>query len=374
MGEGLLSQDEINALFNQADEKPVLSIEDFLSPMEQDALGEIGNISLGSSTTALSTLLNQRVEITTPKLSIIEQEKMEDLIVDKHVAIHVDYTEGIRGKNLLMIKENDAKIIANLMMGGDGTVLDPELSELHLSAVQEAMNQMMGSAATSMSTIFNQKVDISPPTIDVLGFPPKKLEHLDDDYIIEVSFRLKVGSLIDSNMIQFIPLSFGKEMIHKILYPGEPPVTSTSTVTTETVAPSNRKVDVQPHTVPLIDEKPNLHSQKQPPESANVQKVEYTSFSEINSASPGIGNIDLLYDIPLEITVELGRTELQIRKILELGPGAVIQLDKLAGEPVDILANHKLIAKGEVVVIEENFGVRITDIISPIDRLTKMTN
>jgi flagellar motor switch protein FliN/FliY len=374
MSEGLLSQDEINALFNQVAEKQVLSIEEFLSPLEQDALGEIGNISLGSSTTALSTLLNQRVEITTPTLSIIEQEKMEDVISEKHVAIHVDYTEGIRGKNLLMIKEKDAKIIANLMMGGDGTTLDPELSELHLSAVQEAMNQMMGSAATSMSTIFNQKVDISPPTIDVLGFPPKKLEQLADDYIIEVSFRLKVGSLIDSNMIQFIPLAFGKEMIHKILYTGE--TAATAPVLEEKPVPPVQMVQptAQPKAAPLYEEKNHIQTPKMQPASTNVQKVEYTNFTESHSASTGVGNIDLLYDIPLEITVELGRTELQIRKILELGPGAVIQLDKLAGEPVDILANHKLIAKGEVVVIEENFGVRITDIISPIDRLTKMTN
>lgn len=370
MGEGLLSQEEINALFNQKDEKPVLSIDDFLSSMEKDALGEIGNISLGSSTTALSTLLNQRVEITTPTLSIIEQYRIEEVIQEKHVAVHVDYTEGIRGKNVLMIKENDAKIIADLMMGGDGTGLDLELSELHLSAVQEAMNQMMGSAATSMSTLFNQKVDISPPLIDVLGFPPKKLEQLADEIIIEVSFRLKVGNLIDSNMIQFIPLSFGKEMIRKILNPEDTStsssvleaavVTPTQTLTTQTVASSKTDGVTIPQNPTYTEE------------NAKVQKVEYAAFSEPPKASSGVGNIDMLYDIPLAITVELGRTEMQIRKILELGSGAVIQLDKLAGEPVDILANHKLIAKGEVVVIEENFGVRITDIISPVDRLTKM--
>jgi flagellar motor switch protein FliN/FliY len=373
MSEGLLSQEEINALFSQTDEKHALSIEDFLSPMEQDALGEIGNISLGSSTTALSTLLNQRVEITTPTLSIIEQERLEEVIREKHVAVHVDYTEGIRGKNLLMIKEGDAKIIANLMMGGDGTGMDEELSELHLSAVQEAMNQMMGSAATSMSTLFNQKVDISPPAIDVLGFPPKKLENLEDEIIIEVSFRLKVGNLIDSNMIQFIPLSFGKEMINKIL--GTEEIAATSAVLEE-------KVVQQPTQVVTTQNASNAvtfggrsvpQSQTNTPANANVQKVEYATFSEKQAVSSSAGNIDMLYDIPLEITVELGRTKMQIRKILELGPGAVIQLDKLAGEPVDILANHKLIAKGEVVVIEENFGVRITDIINPIDRLTKMT-
>lgn len=379
MSEGALSQEEINALFNQMDEKKSLSIEDFLSDMERDALGEIGNISLGSSTTALSTLLNQRVEITTPILNVVEHDKMEEAIRDNQVAVHVDYTEGIRGKNLLMIKEKDAKIIANLMMGGDGTTLEGELSELHLSAVQEAMNQMMGSAATSMSTIFNQKVDISPPLIDVLGFPPKKLEDLEDEIIIEVSFRLKVGKLIDSNMIQFIPLSFSKEMIHKILNPEEPkakePVMETE---------PNKPVQTPPAqampTVENLGDQPVGGNQSvgtqtvghQP--NTNVQKVEYNKFPDAGSSAPtGGANIDMLYDIPLEITVELGRTKLPIRKILELGPGAVIQLEKLAGEPVDILANHKLIAKGEVVVIEESFGVRITDIINPIDRLTKMT-
>ncbi|MGG1401138.1 flagellar motor switch phosphatase FliY [Bacillus salipaludis] len=370
MTEGTLSQEEINALFNQLNENQSLSIEDFLTPMEQDALGEIGNISLGSSTTALSTLLNQRVEITTPILSVIERDKMEDFIDEVHVAVYVDYTVGLRGNNVLMIKENDAKIIANLMMGGDGTSLDPELSDLHLSAVQEAMNQMMGSAATSMSTMFNQKVDISPPSIDVLGFPPKKLEQLEDEIIIKVSFRLKVGDLIDSNMIQFLPLSFGKELIQQILSPND---TSISNPPKEEKSVRQAQTTVK-HPSPATPAEGNSVPQPVPsPVNANVQKVEYGTFSEAPAVSDIKGNIDMLYDIPLEITVELGRTDLQIRKILELGPGAIIQLDKLAGEPVDILANHKLIAKGEVVVIEENFGVRITDIISPIDRLTKMT-
>ncbi|MBO0961803.1 flagellar motor switch phosphatase FliY [Neobacillus sp. MM2021_6] len=374
MNEGSLSQDEINALFSQMESTPPsLSIDDFLSSMEQDALGEIGNISLGSSTTALSALLNQRVEITTPTLSIIEQEQMEDLIQEKHVAVHVDYTIGFRGKNLLMIKEKDARIIANLMMGGDGLTLEPELSEMHLSAVQEAMNQMMGSAATSMSTLFSQKVDISPPTVDVLGFPPKKLEDLEDKIIIKVSFRLKVGSLIDSNMVQFIPLSFAKEMIHKILSPAK--AAEPVPVKKEPIIQQANTGASQTATAPMTEQQAPQNVSAAPiNENANVQKVEYATFSKNSQVSAGAGNLDLLYDIPLTITVELGRTDMPIKKILELGPGAVIELDKLAGEPVDILANQKLIAKGEVVVIEENFGVRITDIVSTMDRISKMAN
>lgn len=388
MAEGILSQEEINALFNQTASKPaLLSISDYLSSLEQDALGEIGNISLGSSTTALSTLLNQRVEITTPILSVIEHDRMEEVIEENHVAVHVDYTVGIRGKNLFMIKERDAKVIASLMMGGDGTQLEEELSELHLSAVQEAMNQMMGSAATSMSTIFNQKVDISPPFLDVLGFPPKQLEDLEDEIIIEVSFRLKVGDLIDSNMIQFIPLSFAKDMIGKILGTAEPEVSSPAQpapvaeaaprqAAHQTPAPaygSNQPLHGAPP-ASSYESSANSPSSGPAPVNTNVQKVEFTNFSEPANSTAKPGTLDMLFDIPLGITVELGRTEMKIRKILELGPGAVIQLDKLAGEPVDILANQKLIARGEVVVIEENFGVRITDIISPGDRLSKMTN
>jgi flagellar motor switch protein FliN len=376
MIEGSLSQEEINALFNQASPNnvnPTLTINDFLTPMEIDALGEIGNISLGSSTTALSTLLNQRVVITAPELSFIEHERIEELVEEKQVAIHVDYTSGLRGKNLLMIRENDAKIIANLMMGGDGTTYEPELTDLHLSAVQEAMNQMMGSAATSMSTMLQTKVDISPPSINLMDIPLKKLTDFKDDIIIKVSFRLMVGNLIDSNMLQLIPLSFAKEEVQLITGSNESQTPNTNEMIEE------KKKPVQ-ETVGQAQSNPqNYHHTREPQkpsqalENANVQKVEYASFSETAKTVEVSSNLDMLYDIPLGITVELGRTELPIRKILELGPGAVISLDKLAGEPVDILANHKLIAKGEVVVIEENFGVRITDIVSPIDRLSNMT-
>ncbi|NMD69115.1 flagellar motor switch phosphatase FliY [Bacillus sp. DNRA2] len=376
MNEGSLSQEEINALFNQAataSVKPVLKVEDYLTPMEIDALGEIGNISLGSSTTALSTLLNQRVVITTPELSVFEHDHIDELVEEKQVAIHVDYTTGLRGKNLLLIKEKDAKIIANLMMGGDGTNLEPELTDLHLSAVQEAMNQMMGSAATSMSTMIHQKVDISPPEIDLVDIPLEKMKEIDDNILIKVSFRLKVGELIDSNMLQLIPISFAKEMVRKIIGGEEPkPQPEPVSPPVQTSPAPSPRVETQAPQQQVV--RPEPIAQSAPPrESANVQKVEFTSFSEPARSPEGVHNLNMLYDIPLEITVELGRTELPIKKILELGPGAVIPLDKLAGEPVDILANHKLIAKGEVVVIEENFGVRITDIISPADRLSNMT-
>ena len=162
LSEDMLSQDEIDALLKGTDDEEDLGlvaplIDDYLSIMEQDALGEIGNISFGSSATALSTLLNQKVDITTPTVSLVERERLQEEFPHPYVAVQVNYTVGFSGLNLLVIKQSDAAIIADLMLGGDGTNPSELLGEIQLSAVQEAMNQMMGSAATSMSTIFNKK-------------------------------------------------------------------------------------------------------------------------------------------------------------------------------------------------------------------------
>ena len=174
-------------------------------------LGEIGNISFGSSATALSALLGQKVDITTPHISMINRSKLEEEFPHPYVAVQVHYTAGLTGMNLLVIKQSDAAIIADLMLGGDGIDPKPELSEIQLSAVQEAMNQMMGSAATSMSTVFNKKVDISPPSIDLMNLLAGEGTDAipNDEMLIKVSFRLKIGELIDSNIMQLLPLEFG---------------------------------------------------------------------------------------------------------------------------------------------------------------------
>ncbi len=173
-----LSQEEIDALLKQTSEgiggagnagaSP--AVDDYLTSLEQDALGEIGNITFGSAATALSTLLGKKVDITTPKVSVILRTELKKEFPEPHVAVHVNYVDGFDGINLLVIHARDAQVIADLMMGGTGDISDKELDEIHISAVQEAMNQMMGSSATSMSTIFNRFVNISPPGIDILDF------------------------------------------------------------------------------------------------------------------------------------------------------------------------------------------------------------
>ncbi|WDZ63835.1 flagellar motor switch phosphatase FliY [Paenibacillus polymyxa] len=429
-----LSQEEIDALLKQSeagtDSTPAgKTVDDFLTPLEQDALGEIGNITFGSAATALSTLLGQKVDITTPKVSIITRSEFETAFPKPHVAVHVNYVDGFEGINSLVIKKRDAQVIADLMLGGEGNPVDEELNEIHISAVQEAMNQMMGSSATSMSTMFNRFVNISPPGIDILdpmhGDGVSSLP--DEETLITVSFRLLIGDLIDSTLMQLLPVNFAKKMVSILMNGGEDeeqPQASAQQVaaTAAPEAPQQASVPQQP-TAPAYQQPPAAAQAPQdagygqqppmypqdpgygqqgapgygtpgygmpagvPPQApygtphhygavpgrnVNVQPVQFSNLQSGAFAQVDENNLNLLMDIPLRVTVELGRTQKQIKDILELSQGSIIELDKLAGEPVDILVNNKLIAKGEVVVIDENFGVRVTDIVSQWDRIQKL--
>ncbi|MEC1436355.1 flagellar motor switch phosphatase FliY [Bacillus spizizenii] len=372
-----LSQDEIDALLNGTgstpDEPEVPEVHD-LSEMERDAIGEIGNISFGSSATALSTLLNQKVDITTPSVTVIPKSKISDAFPEPYVAIEVNYTEGFSGSNLLVVEQNDAAIIADLMIGGDGKGADPSLGEIHLSAVQEAMNQMMGSAATSMSTVFSKKIDISPPRVELLDVTEEKgTDRIpDDEMLVKVSFNLKVGELIDSSIMQLYPLTFAKDLISSLMNTGnaEEETTSQPDVTYEQ---PKEPVTPEPRIEPQQQQQPPKR-QGTPKKAAPVQvsPVEFSAFNSNEASQAPINNLDMLLDIPLSITVELGRTKRSVKEILELSAGSIIELDKLAGEPVDILVNQRIVAKGEVVVIEENFGVRVTDILSQAERINNL--
>lgn len=400
MSDDMLSQDEIDALlrgsaFNddsvsrEADNPPT---DDYFSEMEKDALGEIGNISFGSSATALSTLLNQKVEITTPGVDVVMRNNLAAEFPNPYVAIEVKYTIGFSGSNLLVIKQSDAAIIADLMLGGDGTNPSELMDEIQLSAVQEAMNQMMGSAATSMSTVFNKKVDISPPSLELLnlmeGEGGEKIPP--DDVLVKVSFRLKIGDLIDSNLMQLLPVQFAKQLVEDLLNPHTEiaePVHETSSSRAEqqrqdepAAAPAQmsyqepaRQDTVRNDVMPSVQQQPAVPQHiNQPSYPVDIQPAAFSSFDSMGVPETETRNLNMLLDIPLQVTVELGRTKRTVKDILELSSGSIIELDKLAGEPVDILLNNKLIAKGEVVVIEENFGVRVTDIVSQKDRINKL--
>ncbi|MGG0657944.1 flagellar motor switch phosphatase FliY [Rummeliibacillus pycnus] len=397
MSDEMLSQEEIEALLrgesidtdNEPSSRTDYNVEDYLDPMSQDALGEIGNISFGSSATALSALLGQKVEITTPTISMINRDKLEEEFPNPYVAIQVEYTIGLMGMNLLVIKQSDAAIIADLMLGGDGVTPTEDLGEIHLSAVQEAMNQMMGSAATSMSTIFNKKVDISPPTIDLMNISLNQgAENIpSEELLVKVSFRLKIGNLIDSNIMQLLPLEFSKSLVKQLMNPEQEEAAVTQAVQEEIpvqqpVVPeiASNQIPAQDYSMPTMQQPSQpvyeqsfaTMQQRAPQQPVDVQQAQFASFENASLKQAEARNLNMLLDIPLQVTVELGRTKRSVQEILELASGSIIELDKLAGEPVDILVNSRLIAKGEVVVIDENFGVRITDILSKADRLNNL--
>lgn len=385
MNDGMLSQDEIDALLNGSDDQDentnhtndtnTPSSNEYLSSLEKDALGEIGNISFGSSATALSTLLNQKVEITTPTISVIEKGLLEEEFPVPYVGVEVRYTEGFSGANLFMLESKDAAVIADLMLGGTGEAADNELNDIHLSAVQEAMNQMMGTSATSMSTIFHKKVDISPPTISIMDVTEEEANKYlkeDNDVVIKVSFQLKVGHLIDSKIMQLLPISFGKELVDSLLNASEE-----EQVIDEGKEPvkENENHSQSYSSVGTVEQptEPRKMGGTNSNSKAEVQSASFSDFEDLPLPKEERRNLDLLLDIPLQVTVELGRTKRNVKEILELTSGSILELDKLAGgEPVDILVNHKLIAQGEVVVIDENFGVRVTDIVSKEARIKQL--
>ncbi|MFJ7667761.1 flagellar motor switch phosphatase FliY [Lysinibacillus sp. NPDC097195] len=409
MSDEMLSQEEIEALLrgetlddrmndSEASTKEDINeirVEDYLDSFAQDALGEVGNISFGSSATALSALLGQKVDITTPSISMINRNKLEEEFPHPYVAVQVEYTIGLTGMNLLVIKQSDAAIIADLMLGGDGLNPKPDLGEIQLSAVQEAMNQMMGSAATSMSTVFNKKVDISPPTIDLMNISQDEgRDNIpEDDLLVKVSFRLRIGNLIDSNLMQLLPLKFSQNIVKSLLGETEaieepvaatiapeapiapPPVQHTPPPVQQPVYQQPAAPVQQPmyqEQQPMYQEQQQNHMQQRPVQPVNVQQAQFASFDPNVISQSEARNLNMLLDIPLQVTVELGRTKRSVKEILELASGSIIELDKLAGEPVDILVNSRLIAKGEVVVIDENFGVRITDVLSQAERLNNL--
>lgn len=381
MDEDMLSQDEIDALLsiseneeqNDSSAEGEIPVSDYLSPIEEDTIGEIGNISFGSSATTLSTILNEQVSITTPEVSIIKKESLYDKFSPNDVKVKVKYVEGFHGENLFVIKAKDAAVIADIMIGGDGTNPAEEIDEMHLSAIQEAMNQMMGSAATSMSTVFDKRINISPPNIAIDEKYKKAVNEIEEEVFVQVLFQLRVGNLVDSNIMQLIPFPFAHEMVEELI--------EKTSEKQEEVQVSNEPEMAQMH---QQDEEPSFDEAETETRESQfigesvdasqsvVQQASFSEFEEPELTEQKQRNLDLLLDIPLNVTVELGRTKRPVKNILDLSSGSIIELDKLAGEPVDILVNQKLIAKGEVVVIDENFGVRVTDIISKSARLQKL--
>lgn len=378
--DGMLSQEEINALLNESGGSDGGNEEQPLSDTEKDAIGEIANISMGTAATTLFSLVNRKVEISTPVVSFSTWEDIVAAYEKPCVFIRIAYTVGLDGSNILVLKENDVKVITDLMMGGDGTNTDMEIGEMHLSAISEAMNQMMGSAATSLSSMLNKMIDISPPEADIIDLTESVDEKAIDSFLagqfVKISFRMEIGDLVDSQIMQLYPFSFAKEMcsaISKNMEMDAEANVSTSNQTENTgaaaapqQAPGQEQMMAQQMGQPAMGQPmmgQPMMAQPVMTQPVNVQPAQFQAFTPGMNPAIQPENIDLIMDVPLEVTVELGRTSKSIQEILDFTPGTIIELNKIAGEPIDVLVNGKFVAKGEVVVIEENFGVRITEII-----------
>ena len=436
--DGMLSQDEINALLNgmasgeivpeptpaPAEEPAPVQAEKAIYPavsadqaaltdVEKDAIGEIANISMGTSATTLYSLVNNKVDITTPVVSLVT---WEDLMTDKErpcVFIQINYTAGLDGNNILILREHDVKIITDLMMGGDGTNTDGELGELHLSAICEAMNQMMGSSATSLSQMLGKMIDISPPSAELMSVEQAisndgMAEFLKGTFV-KISFQMQIGDLVDSTILQLYPVDFAKEVVATFLGGGDEPAPAPEPVVETYTPPVVEAPQPAPQAMPNMGMPmqdmgmqgmnmqgmgmnpmmgmPNMGMnpmmgmpmQGMPMQGmpgmgmpgmaspmmggVSYQPAQFEAFNPNVAAAQSNENISLIMDVPLEVTVELGRTSKSISEILDFTPGTIIELDKIAGEPIDVLVNGKFVAKGEVVVIEESFGIRVTEII-----------
>ena len=411
--DGMLSQDEINALLSGMDapsdsgsaaaeeadipaaapDSPAAVYDGtLLTDMEKDAIGEVANISMGSSATTLYSLVNRKVNITTPVVTLAKWENVLSDYEKPCVFIQIKYTVGLDGSNILVLKEHDVKVITDLMMGGDGSNTDGELSELHLSAISEAMNQMMGSSATSMSTMLGKMIDISPPEaslVDLTAFKSGgEIAPFLADTFVKVAFRMQIDELVDSTIMQLYPMDFAKELCDTFLasqlgeMEPEPAPAPQAAAPAPTPQPTAPPPAAAPQMAPQMDMNqmnmgmgmgmgmPQMMPQMQMPmmqtpvqPNMNIQPAQFQNFSGDFNPAQIQENIGLIKDVPLEVTVELGRTSKSISDILDFSPGTIIELDKIAGEPIDVLVNGKFVAKGEVVVIEESFGVRVTEII-----------
>lgn len=366
MTEGFLSQDEINALLNGEIENE--EDNNTLTDLEKDLLGEIGNISMGTASTALSQIINCKVNITTPVVTSTTFEDLREEFDIPNLALNIKYISGIVGENLLVMKISDSGVIANLMMGGDGKVEVSELTEIEISAVQEAMNQMIGSAATSMATMLGREVNISPPVSEVWNNTEEAIKsgiQLEKE-IVKVSFRITIGDLVDSNIMQIYPLETAKHICSIMM--GEEKK-SEENVAVETTPQVEEKKVIEKNVEPQPAFREEYMEREAP---VSVQKASFQPLREVSRENLP-SNIDLIMDVNLDISVVLGRTKKSIKDILALGNGSLIELDRLAEEPVEILVNGKRIAYGEVVVVDENFGVRITSIVSNEDRIKTLS-
>ena len=425
------------------------------SPMELDAIGEVMNISLGSSATAVSNLLDHRVEITTPTVSVCNVDEFVLGDLEPAVGVEIRYVSGLEGSNIMLLKRSDVKAIVDILMGYETPEEEFELNELTISAVCEVMNQMMGAASTALSDFLGFPVNISTPeSFELNDFDGFKKEHfpMQDGICVAVRFKLKIEGVIESQFINVMSTKLTRELLHCLGVDGgdvippndltvpqnEPePESSSKALSQEeierlihrgaeptpqpTPEPSGGTLSQEeierlmqgaaspePQAVPQMPPQTAMPNPSQPPQGGavpypaypmppygqymsgyypppgyyppatptappdpkivNAKAVELPHLANGEALSEQQSdNLDMLMSVPLEISVEIGRTHKKVQDILSYTKGSLVVLDKLAGDQVDLFVNGQCIARGDVVVIDDNFGIRITEVLNTPD-------
>lgn len=399
----------------------------YFTPMEIDAIGEIMNISLGSSATAMSEMLGKKVLITTPSVHVRNYNDLEIEEMQPAVGVEITYITGITGNNLMVLKRDDVRKILEILMF---TEIDPEnfqLDELSLSAVCELMNQMMGASATALADFIGTMVNISTPVAFEVDSPDefKRKYFQEGEDLVEIYFNIDIEETFSSTFITMFSIDLCKKMIESFGFmnaenpsaetaPQQADTSSSSPVQTQpsgggemsqadidamlvnasanTAAAPQQQSAPAPQMAPQQQAMPQgmpqmapqqgmmpqgygqqpMYAQPYPysdPRLINVQPM-YQNY-EITPTEAGT-NLDLIMKVPLQISVEIGRTRKLVKEILELGQGSLVVLDKLAGDQVDVYVNGQCIARGDVVVVDDNFGVKITEVIKKADLINSL--
>ncbi len=393
------------------------------SSYEIDAVGEILNISMGSAATAVSELLNAKVWITTPQVSVVRVQDLNYDNLEPAICVKIVYVEGITGLNMMVLKQNDVQLILNQLLGNP-LVIDPDFQfdELNISAVSEIMNQMMGASATALSDLLGMKVDISVPMPYIIENTKfGDLCEMDpDETIVSVTFNLRVDGVMESEFMSVMSLPLAKTLSSKMIEkfstedeaeaaaaassapapaPAAPAAASSAAPAPAPAAPAPGMAPggMPQMQMPMGGEMPQQPMYQMPPQGAmygypnqyaaygaypppppppvNVQNAQLHQFDAMDFGIPADqkDNLKLLMGVPLEISVEIGSARRKVKDILEFTQGTIIELERQAGAPVDVVVNGNLIARGDVVVIDDNFAVRITEIVKSkfIDSLGK---
>ncbi len=376
---------------------------------EIDAVGEILNISMGSAATAVSELLNAKVWITTPQVSVAKASELNYSRLEPAICVKIVYVAGITGVNMMVLKQDDVQLILNQLMGNP-LVISPdfEFDELNISAVSEVMNQMMGASATALSDLLGTSVDISTPTpyiIEKTDFC--ELSDLDpESTVVAVTFNLNVDGVMNSEFMSIMTVDLAKTLSSKMMdsfaTEEEPePEPAPAPAPTPAAAPAPQPAAAAPAPAmaapapqQMMYQAPPQEMMGYPPQGygyppqyaaygaypppvppVNIQNAQLHQFDNMDFGLQGDqqDNLKLLMGVPLEISVEIGTAKRKVKDILDFTQGTIIELERQAGAPVDVVVNGNLIARGDVVVIDDNFAVRITEIVKSkfIDSLGK---